>query len=157
MLSGIYGFLSASFFVLMDAVDVAFTEAAVGSGISPLLMLLTVALVGRKEKHNPGRSIPALILVTITGSLLVLGTLSMPEFGSADAPANTHVNPRYIEQSAGEIGIPNIVTSVIASYRGFDTFGEVAVVFTAGIGVLTLLTLKPSGSQTPVISGAHQH
>jgi multicomponent Na+:H+ antiporter subunit B len=157
MLSGIYGFLSASFFVLMDAVDVAFTEAAVGSGISPLLMLLTVALVGRKEKHNPSRSIPALILVTITGALLVIGTLSMPEFGSANAPANTHVSPRYIEQSASEIGIPNIVTSVLASYRGFDTFGEVAVVFTAGIGVLTLLMLKPSGSQTPLISGAHQH
>ena len=49
MLTGIYGFLSASFFVLMDAVDVAFTEAAVGSGISPLLMLLTLAMVGRYE------------------------------------------------------------------------------------------------------------
>ncbi|WP_295873097.1 DUF4040 domain-containing protein [uncultured Zhongshania sp.] len=157
MLSGIYGFLSASFFVLMDAVDVAFTEAAVGSGISPLLMLLTVALVGRNEKHESGKSIPALVLVTITGALLIIGTLSMPEFGSATAPAQTHVGPHYIEKSGSEIGIPNIVTSVLASYRGFDTFGEVAVVFTAGIGVLSLLMLKSSTVQKPVVTSAHKH
>ena len=99
-------------------------------------MLLTVALVGRNEKHESGKSIPALVLVTITGALLIIGTLSMPEFGSATAPAQTHVGPHYIEKSGSEIGIPNIVTSVLASYRGFDTFGEVAVVFTAAIGVL---------------------
>lgn len=157
MLSGIYGFLSASFFVLMDAVDVAFTEAAVGSGISPLLMLLTLALVGRKEKINRGRSLPALILVCITGVLLLIGTLGMPIFGSADAPIHSHVSSRYITQSADEIGIPNIVTSVLASYRGFDTFGEVAVIFTAGIGVLSLLMLKPTQNIKPVIDGAHHH
>ncbi len=141
----------------MDAVDVAFTEAAVGSGISPLLMLLTVALVGRHEKQNPGRGLPALVLVTITGALLIIGTLSMPDFGSANAPAQTHVGPYYIEQSAAEIGIPNIVTSVLASYRGFDTFGEVAVVFTAGIGVLSLLMLKSSTPETPAVTSAHKH
>ena len=141
----------------MDAVDVAFTEAAVGSGISPLLMLLTLALVGRREKINHSRRFPAVVLVTITGALLIIGTLGMPEFGSADAPVHSHVSPRYITQSADEIGIPNIVTSVLASYRGFDTFGEVAVIFTAGIGVLSLLMLKPSQSLKPVIDGAHHH
>ena len=157
MLSGIYGFLSASFFVLMDAVDVAFTEAAVGSGISPLLMLLTLALVGRYEKCDRRRSVPALLLVTITGTLLIIGTFNMPDFGAADAPAQTHVSPRYLEQSAEEIGIPNVVTSVLASYRGFDTFGEVVVVFTAGIGVLALL--MGAGGQLPSVSGtgAHPH
>ena len=38
-----------------------------------------------------------------------------------------------------ETGIPNVGTAVLASYRGFDTLGEVAVIFTAGIGVLLLL------------------
>jgi multicomponent Na+:H+ antiporter subunit B len=157
MLSGIYGFLSASFFVLMDAVDVAFTEAAVGSGISPLLMLLTLALVGRREKINNSRNFPALILVSITGTLLVIGTFGLPAFGSADSPVHSHVSQRYITQSADEIGIPNIVTSVLASYRGFDTFGEVAVIFTAGIGVLSLLMRKPIENLKPVVDGAHQH
>lgn len=157
MLTGIYGFLSASFFVLMDAVDVAFTEAAVGSGISPLLMLLTIALVGRYEAvPAANKALPALILVVITGALLIMGTLDMPAFGDANAPAHTHVAPRYIEVSGEEIGIPNIVTSVLASYRGFDTFGEVLVIFTAGVGVLSLLTLRPLPAN-PSVDGAHGH
>ncbi|AKH68382.1 multisubunit sodium/proton antiporter, MrpB subunit [Spongiibacter sp. IMCC21906] len=156
MLSGIYGFLSASFFVLMDAVDVAFTEAAVGSGISPLLMLLTLALVGRYESGPRSRTLPALTLVSITGALLIIGTLDMPAFGDATAPAHQHVGPRYINDSGAEIGIPNMVTSVLASYRGFDTFGEVVVIFTAGIGVLSLLALRPVPA-TPKAKGAHDH
>jgi hypothetical protein len=41
--------------------------------------------------------------------------------------------------SKNDIGIPNVVTSILASYRGYDTFGETVVVFTAGIAVLALL------------------
>ncbi|WP_405054491.1 Na(+)/H(+) antiporter subunit B [Thalassotalea fonticola] len=141
MLSGIYGLLSASFFVAMDAVDVAFTEAAVGAGISTLLMLVVITITGRSEKttrHNP---FPALLIIIITGGLLIYGTLDMPYFGSADAPIHNHVAPRYINDSMQEIGIVNIVTSILASYRAFDTFGELVVIFTAGIGVLALLSI----------------
>jgi multicomponent Na+:H+ antiporter subunit B len=49
------------------------------------------------------------------------------------------VVPRYLEESGAEIGLPNVVTSVLASYRGYDTLGETTVIFTAGIGVLLLL------------------
>ncbi len=141
MLSGIYGLLSASFFVAMDAVDVAFTEASVGAGISTVLMLVAITMTGRTE--NPSRHKPALalIVVLITGGLLIYGTLDMPYFGSATAPVHTHVAPRYLNDSMQEIGIPNVVTSVLASYRGFDTFGEVLVIFTAGIAVLALLAV----------------
>lgn len=141
MLAGIYTLLSASFFVAMDAVDVAFTEAAVGAGISTLLMLVAITMTGRSE--HPVRHKPALALavVLITGSLLIYGTLDMPYFGNAQAPVHTHVAPRYIHDSMQEIGVPNIVTSVLASYRGFDTFGEVVVIFTAGMGILALLSM----------------
>ncbi|WP_257172739.1 Na(+)/H(+) antiporter subunit B [Colwellia sp. M166] len=141
MLLGIYGLISASFFVAMDAVDVAFTEAAVGAGISTLLMLVVIAMTGRKEKTNRHKPLSALFIVLITGGLLIYGTLDMPHFGAADAPIHKHVAPRYINDSMSEIGVPNIVTSVLASYRAFDTFGEVVVIFTAGIGVLTLLSV----------------
>ncbi len=140
MLSGIYGLLSASFFVAMDAVDVAFTEAAVGAGISTLLMLVVITMTGRSENTTRHKPFPALLLVVITGCLLIYGTLDMPYFGSADAPVHSHVAPRYINDSMQEIGIPNIVTSILASYRAFDTFGELVVIFTAGIGVLALLS-----------------
>lgn len=141
MLSGIYSFLSASLFVVMDAVDVAFTEASVGAGISTLLMLLAITMTGRSEHPMRHKPLLALSVVFVTGSLLIYGTLDMPYFGSAEAPIHQHVAPRYINDSMQEIGAPNIVTSVLASYRGFDTFGEVIVIFTAGIGVLALLSV----------------
>jgi multicomponent Na+:H+ antiporter subunit B len=141
MLSGIYSLLSASFFVAMDAVDVAFTEAAVGAGISTLLMLVVITMTGHKENTTRHKPLPALIAVVITGGLLIYGTLDMPYFGSADAPIHSHVASRYVTDSMQEIGVPNIVTSVLASYRAFDTFGEVVVIFTAGIGVLALLAV----------------
>ena len=141
MLLGIYGLISASFFIVMDAVDVAFTEAAVGAGISTLLMLVVIAMTGRKEKANRHKPFSALFIVLVTGGLLIYGTLDMPHIGAADAPIHKHVAPRYINDSMAEIGVPNIVTSVLASYRAFDTFGEVVVIFTAGIGVLTLLSV----------------
>lgn len=141
MLSGIYGLLSASFFVAMDAVDVAFTEAAVGAGISTLLMLVAITMTGHKEHHSRHKPLLALAVVMVTGGLLIYGTYDMPPFGSSMAPIHMQVAPRYLNDSMQEVGVPNIVTSVLASYRAFDTFGEVVVIFTAGIGVLALLSI----------------
>ena len=150
MMLGIFGLLSASFFVVMDAVDVAFTEASVGAGIATLLMLTAVTLTARAEDSGRHRPMWALVVVIITGGLLIYGTLDMPYFGSAQAPAQVHVAPEYIQESMQETGLPNIVTSVLASYRGFDTFGEVVVIFTAGMGVLALLRVvrRPGVDQT---------
>lgn len=139
MLFGIFSLLSASLFVIMDAVDVAFTEAAVGAGISTVLALSTLARTNRKDKTSTHQSVIALILVAITGSALVYGTLDMPAYGDPTSPAYRHVAPRYIQRSSQEVGVPNMVTSVLASYRGYDTLGEVTVIFTAGIGVLIVL------------------
>lgn len=140
MLSGAFSLLSALLFVALDAVDVAFTEAAVGAGISTVLMLGTLALTARFERppsHSP--AIP-LFVVLVTGAALIYGTLDMPNFGDPNAPAQVHVAPDYIQRSPEEIDVPNIVTAILASYRGYDTLGEVAVVFTAGIGVLLLIS-----------------
>ena len=157
MLFGIYSLLSAGFFVTMDAVDVALTEASVGAGITTMLMLGTLALTNRREKSSktPASMLP-LGVVMVTGLVLVYGTLDMPYLGDPDAAVHQHVAPRYIEQSYEEIGLPNIVTSVLASYRGFDTLGEVVVIFTAGLGVLTLLGLSgDSRHRAPPSDMAH--
>ncbi|MBT8361233.1 MAG: DUF4040 domain-containing protein [Desulfobacterales bacterium] len=142
MLAGIYSLLSASLFLDLDAVDVAFTEASVGAGISTLLMLASLKLVGRYERRSRYKPTLALGVIVVTGALLIYGTLDMPHFGSADAPVHQHVAPRYLEDSMGEVGVPNVVTSVLASYRGYDTLGETLVIFTAGIGVLSLLLVS---------------
>ena len=139
MLSGIFSLLSAGLFVVMDAVDVAFTEAAVGAGISTVLMLGTLALTDEKEKVIRFQPLP-LIVVLLTGSALIYATFDMPRYGDQQAPIHRgEPAHRYIYNSPDEIGVPNIVTSVLASYRGYDTFGETTVIFTAGVGVLLLL------------------
>jgi multicomponent Na+:H+ antiporter subunit B len=140
MLFGIFSLHSAGLFVVMDAADVAFTEAAVGAGISTVLMLATLALTkNHKEKIPTHHARIPLLVVLITGAALVYGTYDIPDFGDPHSPAQQHVKPRYIERSVEETGTPNIVTAVLASYRGYDTLGELTVIFTAGIGVLLLI------------------
>jgi multicomponent Na+:H+ antiporter subunit B len=141
-LTGAFSLLSAGLLVALDAVDVAFTEAAVGAGISTVLMLGTLALTSRSEKVAPRFSASALVVVLVTGAALIYATADMPAFGDPEAPAFKHVVPTYVEGSEKDIGVPNIVTSVLASYRGYDTLGETAVIFTAGIGVLFLIGLR---------------
>ena len=85
------------------------------------------------------------MLVLATGGVLIYGTLDMPRYGDANAPINQHVANRYIEKSGHEVGPPNVVTSVLASYRGYDTLGETAVVFTAAVGVLMIIGRSKGG------------
>lgn len=158
MLTGVYSLLSASLFVVLDAVDVAFTEAAVGAGISTILMLGAMQLVSRpvelspeeraiiKRKKPPHSSLLPLVTAAATGAVLVYASMDFPGFTRPDNPVHRHVAPRYIEKSGDEIGVPNIVTSVLASYRGYDTMGELAVIFTSGVGVLLLLRRPRRGN-----------
>lgn len=139
MLAGVFSLLSAALFVTLDAIDVAFTEAAVGAGISTVLLLGTLALTVREEKPGTHSVFLPLLVCAIAGAALIYGTLDMPPFGAAENPVVTHVAPDYLERTPVEIGIPNTVAAVLASYRGFDTLGEVVVVFTAAVAVLLLL------------------
>lgn len=139
VLGGIYSFLMATVLVALDAVDVAMTEASVGAGISTILFLSALYL-GKSEEIKPlhGSALPLLVAVA-TGAALVYGTLGLPAFSDPGAPIHQHVVPRYINEGVRETGVPNIVTAVLASYRGYDTLGETTVVFTAGVGVIALL------------------
>lgn len=140
----IYSLLAASLFVVMDAVDVAFTEAAVGAGISTILMLATLLYVGQecdpRIRFKPGA---ALVCIAV-GALLMYGFSKLPPYGTANSPVHQYkVNKHYLGNTEKEIGVPNVVTGVLASERGFDTLGEVTVVFCAGIGVLILIGGRP--------------
>ncbi|MEL6663169.1 MAG: DUF4040 domain-containing protein [Pseudomonadota bacterium] len=140
MLSGVYSLVSATWFVVLDAVDVAFTEAAVGAGISTALLLGGMLLTARTAKaEKPFSRVAPFAVVLVTGAILVYASVDLPALGDPESPANTGVGLNYLERHYGEMGFPNVVTSVLASYRGFDTMGEVAVVFVAGLAVALLL------------------
>ncbi len=139
VLSGLYSFLMATVLVAMDAVDVAMTEASVGAGISTVLFLGALYLCKSEEAEVMHKPWLPLALSLAVGAVLVYGSLGLPEYADPEAPIHVHVVPRYLGQMQDEVDVPNVVTAVLASYRGYDTLGETTVVFTAGAGVVALL------------------
>ena len=147
MMSGIFSLLMAANFFILDAADVALTEAAVGAGISTVLFLGALSLTADRERTRSGGALAPLVVVAATALIVIYATFDKPRFGDPAAPVHTHVVPWYFERTADEIDIPNVVTAILGSFRGYDTLGEVFVVFTAGIGVLFLLGVAPPSSE----------
>ncbi|MEM7209705.1 MAG: DUF4040 domain-containing protein [Pseudomonadota bacterium] len=146
MLSGIFSLLLAANFFLLDAADVALTEAAVGAGISTVLFLSALAMLDERETSASHNRTIALIVVAVITLAVIYATFDQPRFADPMAPVHQHVAPWYFETTRELIDIPNVVTAVLASFRGYDTLGEVFVVLTAGIGVLFLLDKRvPTG------------
>ena len=88
----------------------------------------------------------ATIAVVITGSLLLYGITDFPSFGDPNSPANAgveggapSVSQYYINDSYGDTKVPNLVTSVLADYRGYDTMFETVVIFVAGMAMFAIL------------------
>lgn len=81
----------------------------------------------------------AIIITAILGILLLRAAEDLPKWGDPASPASLYVSNHYIEKSIEETSVPNIVTSVLADYRGYDTMFETVVIFCAGITVLTIL------------------
>ena len=185
MLAGIYSLLMAFIWQNMNAADVAFTEAAVGAGISTVLLLGTLVHTGRLTKQAANHvNWGALGVVCVTGGILIYGTLDMPRFGDPKAPIHTHRVVQQLAQRVGKVdpnGVhepwqynsladqggpfevladgehphpkddfsghsPNTVTSILASYRGYDTMFETAVIFTAGMALVLLLRRREPGA-----------
>ena len=147
VLFSIYSFLMATVLAALDAVDVAMTEAAVGAGVSTVLLLGALYLTGGTESKPMQRPLLPLALSIAVGAVLAYGMQGLPAFSDPQAPIHAHVAPRYLEQGPKETGVPNVVTAVLASYRGYDTLGETVVVFTAGVGVIALLRRRARKSK----------
>ena len=142
VLAGAYSFLMATVLLVLDAVDVSMTEASVGAGVSTVLMLGVLHLTKTEEARPLHASLMPLVVALATGALLLWAVTGEPGFGLVGNPVETQ-GPDYLARSLAETGIQNVVTSVLASYRGFDTLGETTVILTAGIAVLLLLRRSP--------------
>jgi multicomponent Na+:H+ antiporter subunit B len=149
VLSGLYSFLMATVLVALDAVDVAMTEASVGAGVSTVLLLGALHLCRSEEARPMHKAWLPLVVSAACGLVLVYGSLGLPAFSDPKAPIHSHIVPRYLKESLRETGVPNVVTAVLASYRGYDTLGETTVVFTAGAGVVALLRRRRNRREEP--------
>jgi len=136
-----YSFFVAVLWTTLNAIDVAFTEVAVGAGISTVLLLAVLTKIEKIDRSSVtnDRKIVAISVVFITGYLLLLATIDMPNFGDPNWITNIYLIPEYLERTLKETGSPNIVTAILGSYRGYDTNGETTVIFIAGICVYLLI------------------
>ena len=161
MLMGIASLLIAANFFILDAADVALTEAAVGAGISTVLFLSALALTAEREKKATQKRSLSLLVTSVMALLIIYASFDEPRLGDPEAPVHTHVAPWYLEKTPEYVDIPNVVTAVLGSYRGYDTLGEVFVVFTAGIGVLFLLgsgrVVRSREEETEISLGLRHH
>ena len=147
VLTSAYSLIAALMFITLDAVDVAFTEASVGAGISTILFLAAMAYLPKEEEENLNSQILPAISCMVLGGILIWCSYDLPEIGLLSSPIHQHIVPDYILGTQEDIDIPNIVTAVLASYRGYDTFGETIVDFTAGVAVLALLKNNTEASK----------
>ncbi len=161
ILAGVYSLLMALVWTNMHALDVAFTEAAVGAGISTILLLGALTRTKRFAKADKHKvHVPALLVCVVTGAMLIYGTLDMPAFGDPEAPIHSNRVPDLLDQKVGKHHtaaprnqghaheghpqddfnghVPNTVTSLLAAYRGYDTMFETTVIFVAGLSMLIL-------------------
>ena len=83
----------------------------------------------------------SLIIVTFTGVILLFASLDFPDWGNPNSPANSKIAEHYLTKAMEETTVPNVVTAVLADYRGYDTMLETIVVFCAGISVVLLLRM----------------
>jgi len=86
----------------------------------------------------------SLLLIIIMAGMYFYAAVGLPLIGDANSAPNTHVAPRYIEKSYEETASPNMVTAVLADYRGYDTLGETTVIFIAGLATFLILSTAPS-------------
>lgn len=143
MLTSIFSLLMAANFFILDAADVALTEAAVGAGVTTVIFLCALALTGDREKPREGSRWVTFSTVGVLALLIIYATFDKPRLGDPNAPVHQHIAPWYLEKTPEYIDIPNVVTAILGSFRGYDTLGEVFVVFAACIGVLFILGVNP--------------
>lgn len=136
-----YSFAMAILWVVLQAPDVGLTEAAVGAGVTSSLFL--VAILDTARQPELLRTVESIRLRSVLVAVAVFGALgatlpALPAAGDGGAAPFRRVAPFYLEQAVPDFGVANVVTAVLVGYRGFDTFGEVVVVFAAAVAVLVV-------------------
>lgn len=138
-----YSLGMAIFYAVLRAPDVSMTEAAIGAGVTTLLLLLTLATTVRPSRDHwiERPNFPGLLVVGLFTVVMIGTIIEFPPVGAPTAPAWSHpeITQYYLARSYEETGVHNAVTAVLAGYRGFDTFGEATVVFAAGVASLIVL------------------
>ena len=145
ILFGVFSLTITCIHILLGAPDVAITEAAVGSGMSTALMFAAVSLIKDKEGKTVSGWIVPTVGTILTFCCMMYAVRDVPEFGAKEKAVNVATMPYYTSVTRSEIGVPNMVSAILADFRSYDTLCETAVVFIAALGVKIILGTKEPG------------
>ncbi|MEK6734022.1 MAG: MnhB domain-containing protein [Pseudomonadota bacterium] len=130
ILNSAFSLFTCVMYLLLDAPDVAMTEAVVGV----LVTIFTIFTIKKAYKNNyvfdENLNLIMLTLTILLAGYLIYSSFDLSVFG---APIFDHY---YLNNTGKEIEIPSVVAAILASYRGYDTLYETLVITIAGIGVL---------------------
>ncbi|WP_276259752.1 DUF4040 domain-containing protein [Haloglomus litoreum] len=142
-----YSLGMAGLWLVYHAPDVALTEAAVGAAVTTSLFVVTLQRTTRPDGVGDTFAFDpdprSLVVVGAFVGALLATVPALPPVGTAPGLRDGGAGAYYLANAA-DFAVKNVVTSVLVAFRGFDTFGEVAVVFAAGLAVLVVL-----GRETP--------
>lgn len=137
-------------YLLLDAPDVAMTEASLGACISTVIFLKIIPTLqtsfSNATRPPKYKTIFYGIVCTLLAITLAVICWQLPEFGQTDAVMHQHVSKYYIDHTVQDIGIPSFVASILASYRGYDTLGETTVILCAGVSAILIFANNKSSS-----------
>lgn len=142
-------------YLLLDAPDVALTEAAINACLATIIFVAVVLQLPRHDSRYTSKfqwvNLLIGLLIVVTGGIM---WQSLPKVGDSYNFIHLHVAPYYLENTYRDIGIPSVVAAILASYRGFDTLGETTVIFTA---LLVVLSLAKTSLAPKKISAYHNN
>jgi multicomponent Na+:H+ antiporter subunit B len=141
IMGSIFSIFCALIYLIMGAPDVALTEAAVGACATTCILLASLKHFKEDTSLSKWRVISLIVFITLF-VVLSYFTISIHPYGSVDAITNKGVVEYYKQTSGNEIGLLSLVNAILASYRGFDTFGETVVIFAAGLCIILILGTK---------------
>lgn len=138
LLNGVLGYSIALFFVIFRAPDLALTQIVVETVTTALFLLCFYFLPEMKKERvtRPSKVVNGVIALSV-GTLVTIIALAVQGNKMFDSIST------YFENAYELAGGKNIVNTILGDFRAFDTMLEVVVLFIAGIGVYTLIKLKP--------------
>ena len=143
-LLSVYSLFAALLFTGLQAVDVALVEAALGAGLTGILLIAAILLTTRRAEQRPHPTARRIIPLAVAGFVAVMlyASTGLPDRGDAQSPAQQGVSRAYIEGSLSETRTPNVVTAILADYRSMDTLGETLVILTAALSAAMILSRR---------------
>lgn len=128
-------------YLLLDAPDVALTEASIGACVSTIIFVLIIKYIKNTNESaiKPKKYLISFVISALFAYVIYNLSKDFPEIGNKNNPVHSGVVSYYLQNTQREIGIPAYVAAILASYRGFDTLGETFVILVAAISVLSIM------------------